>query len=188
MEHLAYHDGLTDLSNRAHLEDRLAVAVADARRYGDLVAMACIDIDHFKRVNDRFGHAAGDSVLAEVARRLRAGVREQDTVARLSGDEFVIVFPRVAAQEEAEAACERLAHCMEDSIAIGDDAVTLSISIGIAMFNPHVDDARSLLVKSDIAMYTAKLDPLNPLADLPARDGPADHNLGDDPPSPAFLG
>lgn len=162
IEHLAYHDGLTDLSNRLHLEDRLGVAIADARRYGDLVAMAYIDLDHFKRVNDRFGHASGDRALIEVARRLRAGVREQDTVARLGGDEFVIVFPRISAQEEAEAACERLAQLMEEPIPLGEGVVTLSISVGVAIFNPRVDDARSLLVKADIAMYSAKLDPLSP--------------------------
>jgi diguanylate cyclase (GGDEF)-like protein/PAS domain S-box-containing protein len=176
IEHLAYHDGLTDLSNRLHLEDRLGFAIADARRYGDLVAMACIDLDHFKRVNDEFGHAAGDRVLVEVARRLRVGVREQDTVARLGGDEFVVVFPRVATQEEAEAACERLAHIMEEPIAVGDSVVTVSISIGIAMFHPRVDDARSLLVKADIAMYSAKLDPVSPWltyhAGMTLPDGP----------------
>ena len=162
LEHLAYHDGLTGLSNRIHLQDRLALAIADAHRYGDELAMAYVDLDHFKPVNDRYGHAAGDDVLIEVARRLRAGVREQDTVARLGGDEFVILFPRLNSHEEAEAVSERLVQHILQPMTIDGNDISISASIGLAAFEPEVDDARSLLVKADIAMYSAKLDPEHP--------------------------
>jgi diguanylate cyclase (GGDEF)-like protein/PAS domain S-box-containing protein len=158
LEHLAYHDGLTGLSNRPHLEDRLAIAIADSRRYGDQLAMAYIDLDHFKPVNDRYGHAAGDDVLVEVGRRLRECVREPDTVARLGGDEFVVAFPRLSSREEVEGIAKRLAERIKEPIIVDGIVVTVGASVGVALFDPSVDDARSLLVKSDIAMYAAKHD------------------------------
>lgn len=156
LEHLAYHDGLTGLSNRSHLEDRLAVALADSRRYGDILAMAYIDLDRFKPVNDRYGHAAGDDVLVEVARRLRECVREPDTVARLGGDEFVVVFPRLSSREEVEGVAQRLAERIREPIVVAGHIITVGASVGVALFDPDTDDARSLLVKSDVAMYSAK--------------------------------
>jgi diguanylate cyclase (GGDEF)-like protein/PAS domain S-box-containing protein len=162
LEHLAYHDGLTGLSNRIHLEDRLGIAIADARRYGDRLAMAYVDLDRFKPVNDRFGHAAGDEVLVEVARRLREGVREQDTAARLGGDEFVVLFPRLASQEEVEVISQRLVERIMEPIIITGHAISVAASVGVALFDAKVDDSRSLLVKADAAMYAAKLDPEHP--------------------------
>jgi diguanylate cyclase (GGDEF)-like protein/PAS domain S-box-containing protein len=158
LEHLAYHDALTGLSNRIHLEDRLALAIADARRYPEELAMAYVDLDRFKPVNDRYGHAAGDDVLVEIGRRLRDGVREQDTVARLGGDEFVVLFPRLTSRTEVEAISQRLVERIEEPIAEGEHVISVRGSIGLAIFDPAVDDARSLLVKADIAMYSAKLD------------------------------
>jgi diguanylate cyclase (GGDEF)-like protein/PAS domain S-box-containing protein len=162
LEYLAYHDGLTDLSNRIHFDDRLALAIADARRYEDTLALAYIDLDRFKPVNDRFGHAAGDDVLIEVARRLRLGVREQDTVARLGGDEFVVLFPRLSSQGEVELITQRLVGRIMEHINVGGEKLLIGASIGIAIFDPAVDDPRSLLVKADTAMYNAKLDPKHP--------------------------
>ena len=162
LEHLAYHDGLTGLSNRIHLEDRLALAIADARRYGDELAMAYIDLDRFKPVNDRYGHAAGDNVLIEIGKRLREGVREQDTVARLGGDEFVVLFPRLASHEEVELISQRLVENIMEPISVDEHTIRVRASIGLAVFVVGVDDARSLLVKADIAMYSAKLDPAHP--------------------------
>ena len=159
LEHLAYHDGLTGLSNRIHLEDRLALAIADARRYGDELAMAYIDLDRFKPVNDRWGHAAGDNVLIEIGKRLRQGVREQDTVARLGGDEFVVLFPRLSSHEEVELISQRLVERIMEPIGVDGHTIRVQASIGLAVFDPEADDARSLLVKADIAMYSAKLDP-----------------------------
>jgi len=162
LEHLAYHDALTDLSNRIHLEDRLSIAIADARRYGDGLAMAYIDLDHFKPVNDRYGHATGDDALVEVARRLRESVRGQDTVARLGGDEFVVVFPRLTSPDEPVLICQRLVEKIREPIVIGDVTIGISASVGIALYDMREDDERSLLVKADTAMYQAKCDPDRP--------------------------
>jgi diguanylate cyclase (GGDEF)-like protein/PAS domain S-box-containing protein len=162
LEHLALHDGLTGLSNRSHLEDRLALAIADAKRHPEQLAMAYVDLDRFKPVNDHYGHAAGDKVLVEVARRLRAGVREQDTVARLGGDEFVVLFPRLSSHGEAETISRRLVEAIARPMDIDGVRISVAASIGLAIFDPRVDDARSLLVKADIAMYSAKRDPTHP--------------------------
>lgn len=159
LEHLAYHDSLTGLSNRIHLEDRLALAIADARRYGDDLAMAYVDLDRFKPVNDQYGHAAGDEVLVQVAHRLRDGVREQDTVARLGGDEFVILFPRLTSREEIETVAERLVSSLTQPMQVDEHTIRVEASIGLAWFDRREDDARSLLVKADKAMYSAKVDP-----------------------------
>jgi diguanylate cyclase (GGDEF)-like protein/PAS domain S-box-containing protein len=159
LEHLAYHDGLTGLSNRVHLEDRLRLAIADAKRYDDTLGMAYVDLDRFKPVNDRYGHAAGDDVLVEVGARLREEVREQDTVARLGGDEFVVLFPRLASRSEVEMICERLIERIMEPMLIEGHVIRIEASIGIAIFDAQTDDARSLLVKADLAMYRAKLDP-----------------------------
>ena len=180
LEHLAYHDGLTGLSNRIHLEDRLSLAIADARRYGDELAMAYIDLDGFKPVNDRYGHAAGDEVLIEIGKRLRQGVREQDTVARLGGDEFVVLFPRLSSHDEVEGISQRLVERLMEPVHVDKHSICVRASIGLATFDPEVDDARSLLVKADIAMYSAKLDPARPWLvyhpgmKLPEEDAP-DH-------------
>ncbi len=162
LEHLAYHDPLTGLGNRAWLDERLAVAIADARRYGDLLAVAYIDLDEFKPVNDRYGHAVGDDVLVETARRLRECVREQDAIARLGGDEFVLLLPRLASHAEIPAIAERIVGSIEQPILGAGEELRIKASVGFAYFDPEHDDARSLIVKSDIAMYSAKLDPAHP--------------------------
>lgn len=159
LQHLAYHDGLTGVSNRTHLEDRLALSIADARRYHDEFAIAYIDLDAFKSVNERYGHTAGDTVLVEVANRLRQGVREQDTVARLGGDEFVLLFPRLRSPGEAELISHRLLGRITEPVVAGGHSISVTASIGLAAFDAGEDDARSLLVKADIAMYSAKIDP-----------------------------
>ena len=159
LEHLAYHDSLTGLANRAFFDERLAVAIADARRFGDVLGLAYVDLDEFKPVNDHFGHDVGDEVLVEVGRRLKAEVRLQDTVARLGGDEFVIVLPRLSASEELGAVAERIAVRIDDPVLALGRTVHVTASVGLARFDAEKDDARSLLVKADIAMYAAKRDP-----------------------------
>jgi len=162
LEHLAYHDPLTGLGNRASLDERLAVAIADAKRHGDLLGIAYIDLDEFKPVNDRHGHAVGDEVLVEVGHRLRKELREQDAIARMGGDEFVVLLPRLASREELPAVAERLIHSIEDPILASGESLNIKASIGLAYFDVATDDARSLIVKADIAMYSAKLDAAHP--------------------------
>lgn len=160
--HLAYHDALTGLANRRSLDDRMRFGTAEARRHGDLLVLAYIDLDRFKPINDRFGHDAGDLVLIEVGRRLSVSVREQDLVARIGGDEFVVLLQRVESCDEIEPIAERLLEAIREPIdACGVDC-KVDASIGFSVFDPDLDDARSLLVKADVAMYEAKRDPAHP--------------------------
>jgi diguanylate cyclase (GGDEF)-like protein/PAS domain S-box-containing protein len=162
LQRLAFRDGLTGLPNRIRLEERLTVAIADSKRYGDLLAMAYIDLDQFKPVNDRYGHAVGDIVLVEIGRRLREEVREQDIVARLGGDEFVVVFPRLTSHAETEQLAQRLVDRVREPILADGRVVSVDASVGLAFFDAATDDARRLLVKADVAMYAAKRDPEHP--------------------------
>lgn len=160
--YLAFHDPLTGLSNRAALEARLGDAIADARRYGDVLAVAYIDLDRFKPINDTYGHETGDAVLNALGHRLLAAVRTQDLVARIGGDEFVIVLPRLNSASELELVAERLLAEIRQPIITGDAACNVDASIGFALFDAEIDDVRSLIVKSDIAMYAAKRDASTP--------------------------
>lgn len=162
LNYLAYHDALTGLASRAAFNERLGTALAEARRHGDLVVLAYIDLDHFKPVNDRYGHSAGDDVLVEVGRRIEATVRTQDLVARLGGDEFVVLLSRPQSVDEVPVIAERLLETVRRPVNLGHASVVLKASIGFSVFDPAEDDERSLIVKADIAMYEAKTDPARP--------------------------
>ena len=158
LAHRASHDPLTGLPNRALLEDRLHIATAVASRTGATVAVIVLDLDGFKEVNDRHGHAAGDLVLQQVTARLSATVRPADTVARLGGDEFVIVVhppesPRAAAVV-AQRLCDRIG---DPGYAIDGGEALVTASVGLAVANPGDRiDARELLAAADQASYRAK--------------------------------
>jgi len=160
--YLAFHDPLTGLSNRAALEKRLDDAIADARRYNDILAVAYIDLDRFKPINDTYGHETGDSVLITLGQRLVAGVRVQDLVARIGGDEFVVVLPRLNGTDELELIAERLLAEIRQPITMRNATCGIDASIGFALFDAKKDDSRSLVVKADVAMYAAKRDAANP--------------------------
>jgi diguanylate cyclase (GGDEF)-like protein len=154
MVHVARHDPLTDLPNRGILQDRLTHAQQLARRNGTRIALLFIDLDGFKPVNDRFGHAAGDAVLIELARRLQACVRESDTVARLGGDEFAVLFEDVD-DRIVEQVWVRVLAAVQEGILVDGNLVPLSASAGIAYSGPE-DDTEGLLRRADLAMYEAK--------------------------------
>ena len=154
MIHVARHDPLTDLPNRGILLDRLKQAQASARRKGTRVALLFIDLDGFKPVNDRFGHAAGDAVLVELAERLRSCVREGDTVARLGGDEFAVLIED-ADVRAVQQVWERVLAATRQGAIVAGHLLPLSASGGIA-FGETGDDAEALLRKADLAMYEAK--------------------------------
>jgi diguanylate cyclase (GGDEF)-like protein/PAS domain S-box-containing protein len=156
LEYLAYHDALTGLANRAAFDERLRIAIADSKRYGDLLMLAYVDLDRFKPVNDEHGHEAGDMVLIEIGSRLVGGVRAQDLVARLGGDEFVVLMQRVESTDEIVNIAERLLDAIRLPINASGTYVSIDASIGFAIFDAGVDDARSLVVKADVAMYEAK--------------------------------
>lgn len=156
LQHLAAHDPLTGLPNRGRLHEQLAQALERAQRDGEGLALLYLDLDGFKAINDRHGHAAGDRVLCEIAQRLRHGVRHSDTVARLGGDEFVVLLDG-ADDAAAQALAQQLRATLQRPYAVeAGAAVTLDASIGIALYPRDGDDAESLLRHADRAMYRVK--------------------------------
>jgi diguanylate cyclase (GGDEF)-like protein len=156
LDHLARTDELTGLPNRRHLMDRLRAEVVRARRYGDALSLAMIDVDHFKNINDRFGHAIGDTVLERVAGRWKAATREPDMLGRLGGEEFAVILPQTDAAG-ALISCERLRKTLIDNpIEVGGhDSIAVTASIGVTTIAGDIklDD---LLRKADGALYEAK--------------------------------
>jgi diguanylate cyclase (GGDEF)-like protein len=153
---LAYHDGLTGLPNRSLLIDRLTQATAQAARQHKQVGLLFLDLDQFKRVNDRLGHAAGDKVLQEVAERLSACIRSCDTVCRYGGDEFVIMLPEIDGRECVEAVARKIRTCLAFPYVFDDQALVLTASIGIAIYRADGRDLHELIREADSAMYLAK--------------------------------
>ena len=154
--HLAHHDPLTDLPNRVLLDDRLARAMAAARRYRHRLAVLFLDLDRFKHVNDSRGHVAGDMVLQSVARRLVACVRDSDTVSRPGGDEFVVLLPEIARPEDAAASAKKIAAALAVPHTVGNHRLELTATIGISIYPDDGPDAETLVRRADTAMYCAK--------------------------------
>jgi len=156
LEHEINHDALTGLANRTLLWDRLEHAVHLAQRHGAMVAVVLIDLDNFKNINDSFGHEAGDVVLKVVARRLQAAVRDSDTVARMSGDEFVLVLVDQPSVRFTLRMAERLRRAMTMPVAFGGNEIPVGASLGVAVF-PHDGKTPAELVRAaDMAMYHVK--------------------------------
>ena len=156
MLHQANHDTLTGLPNRSLLNDRIAQALALARRAGQHVAVLFLDLDGFKFVNDSFGHSFGDALLRSVAARLMVVVRESDTIARLGGDEFVILLPSLARAEDAAQVASKVRDAFIAPLSQDGRDVHLSASIGISVFPQDGDTGDTLLMHADVAMYRAK--------------------------------
>jgi diguanylate cyclase (GGDEF)-like protein len=153
LRHLATHDALTDLPNRVLLDDRLEQAIAHAERDAQSFAVMMVDLDRFKTINDSLGHHAGDAVLKEVSRRLRGIVRSVDTVARVGGDEFVLV---IGPSADAEEIAGRANEVLRQTIHVAGVELHISASIGIALYPAHGGAAERLLAHADAAMYCAK--------------------------------
>lgn len=156
IRHLAQHDPLTDLPNRALFSDLLSQALANARRDGQGLAVMFIDLDHFKPVNDRLGHAVGDHLLQQVAARLRQSLRESDTVARVGGDEFVALLRNVRDAGRALAVAHKVGESMMQPFDVDGHRLALSASLGLATYPQHGQTERELLQHADEAMYRAK--------------------------------
>jgi diguanylate cyclase (GGDEF)-like protein len=154
--HLATHDQLTGLSGRALLQDKTVQAVEMARRYGTKVAAFVIDLDQFKRINDSLGHAAGDHVLIETANRLRRAVRSTDIVARVGGDEFVVVMPDITSVADVEQCAANLVQKLSPEISLEEHLMQVTASVGVCIYPDFASDAKHLLKRADSAMYAAK--------------------------------
>jgi len=158
LEYRAHHDCLTGLANRALFTDRVDAAVNHSGE--DSTAVIIIDLDDFKPVNDRYGHRAGDALLAEIAARLRTCVRENDTVARLGGDEFAILMEHTQT-DVATAVAARIVQAVAEPIAVAGQTVVVGASVGVAVDLVGKRQADALLHGADSAMYVAKNDGKN---------------------------
>lgn len=156
MHYLAHYDHLTDLPNRALFTDRLRQALSTARRNNSLAALMFVDLDKFKPVNDQLGHNIGDLLLQEVARRLQDCVRESDTAARIGGDEFVVLLPKIEAEPDATLVASKILQAIQQPFDLAGHEIHISASIGIAVYPEHGKSDEAILTNADNAMYHAK--------------------------------
>jgi diguanylate cyclase (GGDEF)-like protein len=153
---MAYHDSLTGLPNRKLFSDRLGIALAHARRNQNKVAVAMIDLDNFKEINDTLGHIVGDLFLKATAEQLDAALRQADTVARFGGDEFLLILPDLKAIEDAIQVAQKIVDRFCKPLLVDTYQFTVTMSIGIAVYPHDGADEVILLKNADIAMYRAK--------------------------------
>jgi diguanylate cyclase (GGDEF)-like protein/PAS domain S-box-containing protein len=153
---LSFYDVLTGLPNRALLRDRIIVALLNARQRGEKVALLFLDLDRFKIINDSLGHSIGDLLLKQVAQRLKRWVQEQDTVAHMGGDEFLILLTGIKEIADAVAVAERVVKSMASEFVIPSHSLNITCSLGISIFPDHGGDAETLIRHADQAMYSAK--------------------------------
>jgi diguanylate cyclase (GGDEF)-like protein/hemerythrin-like metal-binding protein/PAS domain S-box-containing protein len=156
IRHLAFYDALTDLPNRMLLDDRLQQALVAAKRDDARIALLFLDLDKFKPINDSYGHDVGDQLLKDAARRILACVRESDTVARIGGDEFIVLLRTVEDTRDALAVAEKIRVALNQPFALKGHRLEVSSSIGLALYPAHGNDAFALSKNADIAMYQAK--------------------------------
>ena len=155
-EHRVHHDDLTGLANRTLVFDRINRAVAHARRNHSVVGVLFVDVDHFKDINDTFGHAAGDIVIRTVAERLEACLREEDSAARLAGDEFALLLPHLSGPDDVVIVAERVMKALKEPMTIAEVRIVATVSIGIALYPLDGATPEELVASADAAMYRAK--------------------------------
>jgi diguanylate cyclase (GGDEF)-like protein len=156
IEHLAYHDALTGLPNRPLFLDRLIVALAQATRSGQNLAVFFLDLDRFKDINDSLGHTIGDALLKAVADRIRRCVREGDTIARFGGDEFTLMIPKIENVEDAAKIAQKIIETLKIPFTIAERELFVTTSIGISLYPTDGTDPDTLVRNADTAMYRAK--------------------------------
>ncbi len=158
MSYLAGHDPLTDLPNRLFLGDRLAHGLALAQRHQRRLAVLFLDIDHFKSINDSYGHARGDELLRSIGRQLASCVRSSDTVSRYGGDEFVVVLSELERPEDAAAGAQTIRAAVARPYTIGGQQLRVTVTVGISVYPEDGEDAETLITSADMALYQAKHD------------------------------
>ncbi len=151
-----YHDLLTNLPNRTLFRDRLNMALAQSRRSGKRVAVLYLDMDRFKNINDSLGHFVGDELLQQVAHRLKTGLRQADTLARVGGDEFNLLIPELSNEDDVRTLAKKILSLFAEPFHIDDEEIFVSFSIGISLFPEHGDTREALIKNADIAMYQVK--------------------------------
>src|ERR1700693_3013588 len=156
MTHLAEHDILTSLPNRALLDDRLEQGIALAQRYSRRLAVLFIDLDHFKHINDSLGHLIGDQLLRAVAQRITPCVRSSDTVSRQGGDEFIVLLSELAHAEDAALIADKIRVAVLEPYTIANHFLHLTTSIGVSVYPEDGADPQTLIQCADTAMHHAK--------------------------------
>jgi len=156
LEHMAYHDALTGLPNRRLFDDRFNNMAAQGLRNGQGFALALLDLDHFKEVNDTLGHDSGDRMIIEAGLRMQGAVRGGDTVARIGGDEFALLLAAPVSPADLEQICRRLLQAFAEPVKLQSSNIHCSVSIGVAGFPQDGRDTTSLYRAADQALYQAK--------------------------------
>jgi len=156
LRRLAIHDPLTQLPNRTLFFDRLNLALSQARRHGHRLAILMLDLDHYKKINDTYGHSIGDLLLKEVGRRLQGAIRSSDTVARFGGDEFVLLMPEIHGATDAAIIAKRILEVVSQPYEIKELPLFITVSIGLAIFPEDGEDSETLITNADLALYAAK--------------------------------
>lgn len=181
--YLATHDALTGLPNRTLFQDRLSIELVRARRNKQKLAVMLLDLDHFKDINDRLGHSAGDKLLRHIAQRLSNLLRKSDSVARIGGDEFLLLLPEISQIKDVAKVAQKVLVDMRRPFKFNSYSVKITASIGISIFTDCSGNAGSLIKNADIAMYKAKeqgRDRYNLYSDKEGGDGKANlHSYGE---------
>lgn len=154
--HMAYFDEITNLPNRRLFNDRLYVAISNANRYRQRLAVMFLDLDGFKDVNDALGHQTGDQLLREIAYRLNQIVRKSDTIARMGGDEFTVLLTQVEHESNIISVADKILEAVRQPVVLDGNTISITISIGIAQYPDNGKDVNTLLKSADIALYRAK--------------------------------
>jgi len=156
IRYMAFHDALTGLPNRSLFNDRLIMAIAHAERFDEKIAVMMLDLDKFKDVNDTFGHSVGDLLLRAIAEKLIRQIRKGDTVARMGGDEFMLIFADLKQTDDVNTITEKILEDFQAHVTINNHIISITTSIGIAVYPDHGGDVDTLVKNADIAMYEAK--------------------------------
>ena len=156
IQHMAYHDTLTGLPNRLLLNDRVTQALEYSQRHKQMLSICFLDLDGFKAINDTFGHDTGDLLLKQVSERLTACVRKSDTVARMGGDEFVIMLQDIREPGDAEITAGKILKELARTFVLSGKELCITVSIGLSLYPTDGTDIGTLMKKADIAMYNAK--------------------------------
>jgi diguanylate cyclase (GGDEF)-like protein/PAS domain S-box-containing protein len=156
VRYMAYHDSLTGLPNRMLFSDRLGMGIVNAERNKGRIAVMMLDLDRFKDVNDTFGHDVGDKLLREVAVRLQETVRKGDTVARIGGDEFLLVVPEINSSRDTFVVSEKIMYAFRRAFFVEDRELSVTCSVGIAIYPDHGTNSETLVRRADAAMYEVK--------------------------------